>query len=123
MKKQFNLINAKRDGLEIVEPKPNELQIDLDSASAIHVYSRQFMMLKKEGFPGIAKWRERMTKSKGGGNHVHITITLPHNIDNKLRVCLQAVLGSDIKRECFNICRVLKGNRYPIVFFERRSTR
>lgn len=119
MKKQLNIVNAKRDGLRIVEPKPNELQIDLDSARAIHIYGRQFMLLKHEG---VTKgWRERMTKSKGGGNHVHIVITMPRSIDNFKRVLLQAILGSDLKRECFNFCRVLKGTKYPIVLFEREG--
>lgn len=107
---------ARKRGLIIVEPKPNELQIDLDGARALHVYGRQFYLLKQQG---ITKgWKEKIAPSKGGGQRVHVTITTPKPIGKFLRVAFQAVLGSDIKRESFNLCRVLKRNKYPIVFFE-----
>lgn len=109
--------NARKRGLKVIEPHANELQIDLDSARALHVYGRQYFMLSQHGI--TEGWRERMTTSKSGGSRVHVTITLPSAITNVKRVALQAILGSDIKREAFNLCRVLKRNKYPIVFFER----
>jgi hypothetical protein len=117
IRKQVNIENAKRDGLRIVEPKRNEIQIDLDGAKAIHVYARQYMFLEREG---VTKgWRERMTVSKSGGSHMHVTITTPHNMDDVTRCAYAAVLGDDMKRAAFNLARVIKGTKYPIVFFER----
>ena len=114
---QWGLSRAKKRGLRVVEPRPNELQIDLDGARALRVYGMQFSTLRRAGL--TAGWRERVTPSKSGGNRVHITITMPVRVDNFTRVLLQAILGSDIKREAFNYCRVKKGNKYPIVFFEK----
>jgi hypothetical protein len=115
MNLQWGLKRARRKGLVVVEPKPNELQIDLDGARALRAYGMQFNILRKAGL--CLGWRERIRPSKRAG-HVHVTISLPDNIDNLKRVCLQAILGSDLKREAFNLCRILRGNKYPIVFFE-----
>ena len=116
-RKQVNIERAKREGMRVVEPKRNEIQIDLDGAKAIHIYARQFMFLKREG---VTKgWRERMTTSKSGGSHMHVTITLPYKIDDFKRVAYATVLGDDRKRAAFNLARVIKGTRFPIVFFEK----
>jgi hypothetical protein len=108
--------NSRKRGLKVVEPKANELQIDLDGARSLHTYCRQYFMLSQHGL--TRKWKERITPSKSGGSRVHVTITLPKRIDNLRRVAFQAILGSDIKREAFNLCRVIKRNKYPIIFFE-----
>ncbi len=116
-RKQVNIERAKRDGMRVVEPKRNEIQVDLDGAKAIHLYARQYMFLAREG---ITKgWRERMTVSKSGGNHMHVTITTPHNMDDITRCAYASVLGDDPKRAAFNLARVIKRTKYPIVFFEK----
>lgn len=120
-------MRAKHRGLVVVEPKPNQLQIDIDSARALRRYGLQFAILRRAGL--TKGWREKITPSKKRG-HVHITITIPErqliNIwsnrnapDLIFRICLQAILGSDLTREAFNYCRAVKGGKYPIVFFER----
>jgi hypothetical protein len=110
------MARAERENWVIVEPKPNELQIDLDGFRAIRAYGLQYDILSKAGI--TTRWKERTSPSMSR-NHIHITITLPSPIDNYKRVMLQALLGSDIKREAFNLCRVVNKNKYPIVFFER----
>jgi hypothetical protein len=119
MRKRINLRNAKRDGLLIVQPKPNQIQIDLDSARDIHNYARQYLLLTREGL--TKGWKERITTSRGGGCHLHVTITTPHTMDDLKRVAYAAVLGDDLKRAALNLCRVIKRNKYPIVFFEKRG--
>lgn len=115
---QWGLKRAKSKGWRIVEPKPNELQIDLDGARALRQYGMQFSIIRKAG---LAKgWMEYIRSSKKSG-HVHVIIRLPKKIDNRERVLLQAILGSDIKREAFNYVRVVKRNKYPIVLFERKK--
>jgi hypothetical protein len=116
---QWGLKRALKSGLKVVQPKPNELQIDLDGARALRRYGMQFSILRKAGL--ARRWKEKIQPSKKPG-HVHITITLPVKIDNVQRVALQAVLGSDIRREAFNFCRVVKRNKYPIAFFEREKS-
>jgi hypothetical protein len=77
------------------------------------------MILTREGL--TKGWKEKITVSKGGGNHLHVTITTPHVMDDLKRVAYAAVLGDDMKRSALNLCRVIKRNKYPIVFFERRG--
>jgi hypothetical protein len=129
---QWGLQRAIQTGLRIIEPKPNELQLDIDSVGLLIFHEMQYSILEKAG---ITKgWKKKITKSKRGGSHLHVTITAPKNfgIDNYffnrdvekivnvlLRLLFQSLLGSDLKREAFNTCRVLKGNKYPIVFFEK----
>ena len=116
---QWGLIKAQKHNLVIVEPKPNELQLDLDSDRAIKAYGAQYNILKRGGL--TKGWRCKMRTSKSGKTRVHITITMPKRIDDLRRVAFQACLGSDLKREAFNLCRVINGNKYPIVFFEKEK--
>ena len=119
---QGGLERARRRGLIVVEPKPNQLQIDIDSARALRRYGLQFAILRRAGL--TKGWRERITPSKKRG-HVHVTITIKDGLDFQgspnliKRICLQAILGSDLTREAFNYCRAVKGGKYPVVFFER----
>jgi len=117
---QWGLRKAKNKGLRIIEPKANELQIDLDGIRAIHTYGLQYWILERGGL--TKGWKGRMSVSRSNKKtHVHITITMPKNIDHFQRIALQAILGSDLRREAFNICRVTRGNKYPIVFFEKEK--
>lgn len=115
---QWGLRRAKGKGWRIVEPKPNELQIDLDGARAMRQYGMQYSILYRAGL--TVGWREKISASKKSG-HVHVTITMPKPVNNERRVLLQCILKSDIKREAFNYVRVVKRNKYPIVFFERKK--
>jgi hypothetical protein len=130
---QWGLERAIKTGLRIVEPTPYQLQLDIDSAGLLIFHEMQWSILEKAG---ITKgWKRKIKKSKRGGNHLHITITSPDAfgvtvcadspqdtiVNIILRVAFQAILGSDLKREAFNLCRVLKGNKYPIVFFEKNG--
>ena len=63
----------------------------------------------------------KITVSKGGLPHRHITITLDEPMDIWARIALQVILGSDFKRELFNSFRVLDGIEYPVLFFEPKE--
>lgn len=122
----------------VIEPKPNEVQIDIDSPIQYAFYRKQRSILDKAG---VTKgWRTRVSKSKTSG-HMHITISLPHRhrlgisgevsisyritancaVGRALRVGLAAILCDDPHRAAFNWCRVVKGNKYPIAFFEKEK--
>ena len=115
---QWGLTRARKDGLVIIEPKANQLQLDLDGARSLRRYGMQYSILRRAGL--TRGWREKIVPSKRS-NHVHITITMPQSIGDMERVALQSILGSDLKREAFDYTRVKKGNKYPIVFFEREK--
>lgn len=127
---QWGLRRAKQSGMRIVEPRPNELQLDIDGAAELAIFRQQWSILENAGI--TKDWKFSVTPSKRPGKfHVSVTIpgTLcmqftpykhsPKEIANLVRVLFQSILGSDIRREAFNLCRVLNGNRYPICFFER----
>lgn len=119
----------------VIEPKPNEVQIDIDSPIQYAFYRKQRSILDKAGV--TKRWRTRVSRSKTSG-HVHITIRLPippttavctvhdtlredSSIGRALRVGLAAILCDDPHRAAFNWCRVVKGNKYPIAFFEKEK--
>lgn len=124
---QWGLRRARKNGLRIVEPKPNELQIDLDGSAELAIFRQQLSILQAQGIG--KKWDLLVTESKRPGKF-HATVYTQFPVGSELvsgeiafcdimRVLYQAVLGSDIRREAFNLCRVLNGNKYPIVFFEK----
>ena len=115
---QWGLQRARQSGWKVVQPLPNQLQLDLDGARALRRYGMQYSILRRQGL--TKGWRERVKESKKRG-HVHVVITMPSAVSDLERVALQAVLGSDIKREAFNYCRVKRRNKYPIVLFERSA--
>ena len=134
---QWGLERAKREGLRVIEPKHNELQIDLDNAKSILDYASAWFILQRNGIIN-RKWRARFMPSKKRG-HAHVIVTMPKNwriqflraipiagqswdtytVELLVKVGLQAILGSDRKREAFNLCRVVNGNKYPIALFRK----
>jgi len=115
---QWGIKKAARENLIAIEPLPNQLQIDLDDAKALRLYGKQFSILERAGL--TKGWKEHTLPSRHRG-HCHIIITMPKNLNIELRVCLQAILGSDIQREAFNLARVLNKQRYPICLFEEEK--
>lgn len=114
---QGGLWRARARNLRVVQPKPNEVQIDLDGTRALHTFSRQWRMLKDKGLAN--GWRAKFSRSFSA-NHAHITVVLPCTMSLKTRVFLAALLGSDLKREMFNYIRVSTRRRIPVAFFEAR---
>jgi hypothetical protein len=117
---QTGLVHARARKLRIVQPRPNEVQIDIDSVRALDTFARQWSMLRAHGH--AQGWRAKIDNSHTPG-HCHVTITLPRPRPLRERVLLAALLGSDPKREMFNYCRVLERRRIPVCFFEKRSAK
>lgn len=113
---QGGLRRARTARKRIIEPKPNEIQVDLDSLRDLHVFSRQYRMLDSRGL--TRHWRVKVAASFARG-HVHVTIRLPRAKPLIERVYLAALLGSDLKREAFNYIRVRCRRKIPVAFFER----
>lgn len=102
-------------GLRVVLPKPNELFIDIDSARALEDFEEASAILGDE-FPG---WTfVRAPSASGKKDHFHITVTLPRPVTELERICLQAALGSDRKRELLAFIAHRRGYATPTVFFE-----
>ena len=104
--------------IKIVIPTSRQLQIDCDGLRAFQKFAELYRMLRENGHAKgwIAKWKN--STSRG---HAHITITMPRKKSLAHRIALQALLGSDLKRELFNWMRAERGSRLPVLFFEKNE--
>lgn len=107
---------ARNDGMVLVFPLDNELQIDIDDLSSYCIFESQFRILE-ENFPGCT-FEEHFSKS--GPPKKHITVKLPFDVEDALeRIGLQAALGSDFKRELLSLINHRRGQSKPTLFLER----
>ena len=104
---------ASNEGLIIVEPLPNELQIDIDSPIIPKSYNDQRDILCV--FKSITN--HRITTSKSGNKHIYIQLKDP--ITPVERILLQLALGSDPVRELLTYHNILDPtNLRPQFLFE-----
>lgn len=107
---------ARARGLVVRLPKPNELFVDIDTFAAYERFKEQIEVLKR--------WHRVVdvveSPSASGGAHKHIVVTLGNHVTPITRIALQAMLGSDLKREMLSYGRLLTGSSpHPTLFFER----
>lgn len=114
---QGSLNEAHKQGWRIVVPKANELLLDIDSEEAFAEFKERYT--RAANFNLVEGYSARPSKSGTPGRY-HVTVRVPGNIDSQLyRVALQAVLGSDWKREMYSIDRINKYDAIPTLFFEK----
>jgi len=112
---------AKQKGCVIVEPKPNELFIDIDSADDYAYFEKQ---IKRVAMRWPCTWRASKSPSGKPGRY-HVVVEFAANelgertLDAWQRIALQAVLGSDRVREIISVQRLLDGDPTPTLFFEK----
>jgi hypothetical protein len=105
--------HARRLNLIADVAEENELQIDLDTPEQEEQYRR--MRPHVEDIYDIEDVIE--TPSKSGKTHVRIFTAYPLSVEE--RVALQAILGSDPKKELCSLQRWLAGDEIPILLFEK----
>lgn len=91
----------------------NELQLDLDTLEQEEQYNR--MRPHVEEIYPITDIIE--TPSKSGNKHVRIFTAYPLSVEE--RIALQAILGSDPKKELSSLRRWLNEDPLPILLFEK----
>ena len=103
--------DREREGFETFKTGPRVLLLDLDDAEALSIYEarREFV---KSLFPFAEK--ARWTSKSGVGTHVVLELQHPGLAPTE-RLLLQAVLGSDYKRETLGLRR-LQGEIHPFSF-------
>jgi hypothetical protein len=104
---------AKALGMEIHYPERDELFVDIDNAESLKSFHECLALL------GDLVLGYTRTPSNGGGDHWHIRVKLWREVDDDAeRIALQALLGSDRKREMLSW--ITKGaNAKVTCFFER----
>lgn len=106
---------AKLLGLEVVLPKANELQIDIDSTDDYALFDMHFGILLQYEVAQVT----RDEPSKSGGERRHITVQMGRDVTNMERMLLQSVLGSDRKREILSWVQQCNGDPNPTLFLEK----
>lgn len=102
-------------GCRIVIPKPNELQLDIDTEEQFATFLRVYPALQRNEFPEASFI---VTESASGFPHRHIVVTLPCEVDMWQRIALQAALGSDPMRELLSALRLFRGDAIPTLLIE-----
>lgn len=109
---------AQQENLDIVFPKDNELQIDIDNEHSYILFLNQLTILAK--YLQLLNVEEH--PSKGGSPGRHITVRLGKSFTPLERLALQAMLGSDRIRELLGFIRLYRGEQHPTLFFERKTS-
>jgi len=111
-----SVVYAKKFNLIADVAEENELQLDLDTPEQEDQYRR--MLPHVEDVYDIEEVIE--TPSKSGHTHVRLFTAYPLSVEE--RVALQAILGSDPKKELCSLRRWLSGDELPILLFEKPET-
>lgn len=115
---QAYAIAAEQD-LEVVLPKLNELQVDIDSEADYEAFKKQIDRFRRCVEP-VKHYYVAPSKSGKPGKY-HITVTLENNISRpELRIAFQLMLGSDRTREILSFARFANDDPHPTLFFEKR---
>lgn len=108
---------ATERGLVVVYPRDNELFVDIDDADGLKAFEEGLALL------GTRVVDHQRWPSASGGAHLHIRVKLASDLKNELeRLALQAMLGSDRKRELLCWRKLEHGGamKTPVVcFFEK----
>jgi len=106
---------ATKEGLTVRTPADNELFIDIDNSLEFDQFVRNYDIVDR--FAGIQNVFTTPSRSKPEGKH--IVVILYNKITPLERIALQAILGSDRRREGHSIIRLQDGDREPTLFFEK----
>jgi hypothetical protein len=105
---------------DIVYGDDRTLTVDLDTPEARESFATRLGFLQGIGvvpdrFHLVQRWT-----SKSGENE-HVVVTLYEPLSAEKRILLQALLGSDLKREALSLAGVRMGRRNPIMLFKPRG--
>jgi len=107
---------AEAEGLAVVLPLINEIQIDIDDEHSYEIYESVLPIISK--YYGILDVHER--ESRSGYPKRHITLTLGKTVNQYERIALQLALGSDRIREVLGIVQANLGDPSPTLFLEKK---
>ena len=110
-------IRAAAVGCVIVEPKPNELFVDIDREEDL-----QFFRTNLGWLEDLVTGFDITPSQSGAPGHYHIVVRLSRPVkDAYERIALQCLIGSDRLRELLSWRNVVHQSGRPTVFFEKPS--
>lgn len=113
---QRAITQAQKEGLRVVFPAANELQLDIDDEAAYQVFEKNIEII--DGQYGPSTHVAKPSRSGKRGKY-HITVTLPVPVtSNHERIALQAFLGSDRTREALSWLQAENRDEHPTLFLE-----
>ena len=106
---------ASENNLAVVFPNDNQLLVDLDDYASQQAYERTIALIAETyGLDDVTE-----TVSRSGNLHRVVTLKTP--IGAMERIALQAILGSDRRREAHSLRRTRQGELHPTLFFEKKA--
>ena len=109
---------AETENLQVVFPKDNEIQIDIDNNVSFDLYVKLREVLWGNGHGPV---HEVCTPSRSGNSERrHITVTFEKPVTPLERICLQACLGSDRMRELLGYLQWKNNDPHPTLFLEKK---
>lgn len=124
------------DGLEVVTPASNQIQLDIDrswpyDAAYLDGKIKEIRQLIHNGDPKaisvLCRFDEefstnRLQAWRSTGGNIHVMLTLKHDLELLDRIAIQSILGSDPMRELCNLRRARCGAEDPIALFRPKVT-
>ncbi len=109
---------AAENGLDVIIPNNNQLLLDIDNNQDRAIYTQNWAEIGSiYGVTEVEEWPSR--SNKPGRTHMRVTLRTP--ITPLERVLIQAVLGSDRRRELHSLRRIMNSEETPTLFFEKRK--
>jgi len=110
--------NAENAGCDIIYPRNNELQIDINSDDEYDRFEAALANMPENFVKSVYE-----TVSISGLPHRHITVQVSFGGYTDLeKIALQFMLGSDYLRESLSVLKDLYGVDKPTCFFEKSNS-
>lgn len=108
--------DALKEGLVVKVADDLHLYLDLDTTTSIEQFLRMIPVFE-EHFK-VIRWDATYSKSR----NVHVIVSLGRSLSEDKRIALQAVLGSDPKKEMASVRRSLEGITHVVRLFQPAKT-
>ena len=106
-------------GCEVMESDDLTLLLDLDTAQAVEDFTNRVPFAKALGFLGEDSYQ--LLKSRSGNTHAVVKLVKP--LDVARRIALQAILGSDWRRDALSLASLDSAKKYAVVLFRPKQKR